>query len=288
VSRALRRRELLLGAAALAGCGRPTDEGRRRLAAVEARLGGRVGVLASEPDSPRRLAHRADERFALCSTFKAALAAMALRRCDEGALSPDARVAYGAADLLAYAPVTRARLADGAMTVRELCAAAVEVSDNTAANLLLARLGGPPAFTAFLRAIGDPATRLDRDEPALNTNLPGDPRDTTTPAAMARTLATLLLSSRVLGAASRAQLAGWMVSSPTGRRRLRAGMPTAWRVGDKTGTGERGACNDVAVVWRAGRAPLVVACYVDAPGATDAAREAAHAEVGRVVAERFG
>ncbi len=224
----------------------------------------------------------------MCSTFKAVLACMALRRVDEGTLMFATRVPFTAADLLEYAPDTRAHLADGAMSVEALCAAAVERSDNTAANLLLARLGGPAELTAFLRAMGDATTRLDRNEPTLNTNLAGDPRDTTTPSAMARTMATLLLSPRVLSPASRARIAEWMVASSTGRARLRAGMPPTWRVGDKTGTGERGACNDVAVAWPPGRAPIVVAAYVEAPAASLRAREEAHAEIGRVVVGAFG
>ncbi len=283
------RRALLLGSASsVIGACRRKDGALVQLAAIESRLGGRIGVAAWDAGSERRIAHRGDERFAMCSTFKTALACMALRRVDEGALMLATRVPFTAADLLEYAPDTRAHLADGAMTIEALCAAAIERSDNTAANLLLAQLGGPAGLTAFLRATGDITTRLDRNEPTLNANLAGDPRDTTTPSAMARTMVTLLLSPRVLSPASRARVAGWMVASSTGRARLRAGMPSAWRVGDKTGTGERGACNDVAVAWPPGRAPIVVAAYVEAPAAEPRAREEAHAEIGRVVAGAFG
>ena len=272
----------------MGACHRARDSALVRLAAIEARLGGRIGVAAWDAGSERRIAHRGDERFAMCSTFKAALVCMALRRVDEGALMLATRVPFTASDLLAYAPVARTHLGDGAMTVEALCAAAVEWSDNTAANLLLAQLGGPAGLTAFVRATGDTTTRLDRNEPTLNTNVAGDPRDTTTPSAMARTMATLLLSPRVLSPASRARAAGWMVASSTGRARLRSGMPSTWRVGDKTGTGERGACNDVAVAWPPNRAPIVVAAYVEAPAASARAREAAHAEIGRVVVGAFG
>lgn len=284
------RRALLLGATATAmgACHWANDSPLIRLAAIEARLGGRIGVAAWDAGSERRIAHRGDERFAMCSTFKALLVCMALRRVDEGALMLATRVPFTASDLLEYAPDTRAHLGDGAMTVEALCAAAVERSDNTAANLLLAQLGGPAGLTAFLRATGDATTRLDRNEPTLNTNLAGDPRDTTTASAMARTMATLLLSPRVLSPASRARIEGWMVASSTGRARLRAGMPSTWRIGDKTGTGERGACNDVAVAWPPGRAPIVVAAYVEAPVAGPRAREEAHVEIGRVVAGAFG
>jgi beta-lactamase class A len=180
--------------------------------------------------------------------------------------------------------VTRARAAEGALSVRDLCAAIVEVSDNTAANLLLRLVGGPAAFTAYLRSLGDAQTRLDRDEPSLNTNLPGDPRDTTTPDAMRLTMSRFLFDDQLLSSASRQMLASWLVNCRTGLERLRAGLPAGWRVGDKTGTGANGATNDVACAWPPQHPPLMVACYVDAPGATPAARNAAHVEVARIVA----
>lgn len=224
----------------------------------------------------------------MCSTFKAPLAAAVLARVDAGALALDRMIPYAAPDLLEYAPVTRARLADGALSIHALCAASVEVSDNTAANLLLGLIGGPEGFTAFLRGLGDPTTRLDRNEPMLNTNLPGDPRDTTTPDAMAGTFRAMLLDPGVLSDASRARLFAWLERSKTGLARLRSGLPPDWRVGDKTGTGANGAANDVAIAWPPARAPIVVACYVDAPGATAEARNQAHGEVARVVAEALG
>ncbi|XYI03789.1 class A beta-lactamase [Sorangium sp. So ce1128] len=258
------------------------------LARIEAQLGGRLGVAALDTATGARIGNRAAERFALCSTFKALLAANILARVDQGQLTLDRRVTYRESDLLEHAPVTRARLAEGGLTLEELCAAAVEVSDNTAANLLLAQVGGAAGLTAYLRSLGDEVTRLDRDEPALNTNIPNDLRDTTTPDAMADTCRVLLVGDRALREASRARLVGWMVRSTTGLTRLRAGLPKDWVVGDKTGTGGSGATNDVAVAWPPSRAPIVIACYVDAPSASADARNAAHAEVARIVAEAFG
>ncbi|MFN8095793.1 MAG: class A beta-lactamase [Vicinamibacteria bacterium] len=253
------------------------------LAALEKRIGGRLGVVALDTGSGRRLEYRADERFAMCSTFKLLLAAAVLKRVDAGRESLDRRIAYGATDLLEYAPVTRERVADGGMSVAALCRASVEVSDNTAANLLLGTLGGPEGLTRFARSLGDEATRLDRLEPMLNANEPGDPRDTTTPTAMAETVRKLLLGD-TLSAASRARLESWLVASPTGARRLRAGFPADWRAGDKTGTGANGATNDLAIAWPPGRAPIVVAAYLGESKAPLAEREAALAEVGRLVA----
>ncbi|WP_437689764.1 class A beta-lactamase [Sorangium sp. So ce176] len=258
------------------------------LARIEAQLGGRLGVAALDTANGARIGHRAGERFAMCSTFKSLLAACVLARVDQGQLTLDRRIAYRESDLLEHAPVARARLAEGSLTVEELCAAAVEVSDNTAANLLLAQIGGPAGLTAYLRGLGDQVTRLDRDEPALNTNLPGDPRDTSTPDAMTDTYRSLLVGDRALREASRARLKAWMVRATTGLARLRAGLPRDWVVGDKTGTGENGIANDVAVAWPPSRAPIVVACFVEAPTASADARNAAHAEVARLVAAAFG
>ncbi|KYF63386.1 class A beta-lactamase [Sorangium cellulosum] len=258
------------------------------LARIEAQLGGRLGVAALDTANGARIGHRAGERFAMCSTFKSLLAACVLARVDQGQLTLDRRIAYRESDLLEHAPVARARLAEGSLTVEELCAAAVEVSDNTAANLLLAQIGGPAGLTAYLRGLGDQVTRLDRDEPALNTNLPGDPRDTSTPDAMTDTYRSLLVGDRALREASRARLKAWMVRATTGLARLRAGLPRDWVVGDKTGTGENGIANDVAVAWPPSRAPIVVACFVEAPSASVDARNAAHAEVARLVAAAFG
>ncbi len=258
-----------------------------RLAALEARTGGRLGVVALDTGTGRRLAHRGGERFPLCSTFKVLLAGAVLQKVDRGETRLDRRLPYGKADLLAYAPVTTARVAEGGMTVGDLCAAAVEVSDNTAANLLLGDLGGPAAVTAFARALGDPRTRLDRTEPTLNEARPGDPRDTTTPAAMVGSLRALLLGP-TLRPESRSRLEGWMAACTTGRTRLRAGLPPDWAAGDKTGSGARGTANDVAILRPPHRAPILVAAYLTGSTASDSGRDAVLAEVGRLVVEALG
>ncbi|AGP35118.1 class A beta-lactamase [Sorangium cellulosum] len=265
----------------------PGAQAAPALARIEAQVGGRLGVAALDTATGARIGHRAAERFAMCSTFKTLLAACILARVDQGQLRLDHRVTYRASDLLDHAPVTRAHLAQGSLTVEELCAAVVEISDNTAANLLLAQIGGPAGLTAYLRGLGDPVTRLDRNELALNENVPGDPRDTSTPDAMTDTVRAILVGDRALQRASRERLASWMVRSTTGFARLRAGLPKDWVIGDKTGTGI-GIANDVAVAWPPSRAPIVIACFVDAPSASADARNAAHADVARVVAEAFG
>jgi len=256
---------------------------------LEAGSGGRLGVSVLARGLPR-ISHRAGERFPMCSTFKVLAVAAVLSRVDAGAERLDRRVGYTPSDLLAYAPVTRANLHRGSMTLVELCAAAIELSDNTAANLLLRVLGGPSAVTRFVRSIGDPITRLDRTEPALNTAIPGDPRDTTTPLSMARDLQRVLLGG-VLSASSRAKLTGWMVACKTGTTCLRAGFPVSWTAGDKTGlggaanaAGDSGTRNDIAIAWPPGRAPLLVTAYLTGSQLPAKERDAVLAEVGRIVA----
>jgi beta-lactamase class A len=254
--------------------------------AIEQRVGGRLGVCALDLQTGRRWAHRADERFAMCSTFKWLLAAQVLARVDQGQLRLDQRLAYGAGDLLEYAPVTRAQLAAGSLSVEEAARAAVVVSDNTAANLLLAELGGPAALTQFARAVGDATTRLDRNEPDLNSNDPGDVRDTTSPGAMVELMRRILCGT-VLSARGRERLVGWLRACETGQQRLRAGLPPDWQAGDKTGTGNRGACNDVAIAVPPGRSPVLMAVYLSDSAAALEVLQSAHPEVARTVAAQI-
>lgn len=258
----------------------------RAFAAIEATSGGRLGVAVLDASSGETLGYRLDERFPLCSTGKALTVGAILARADAGRLSLDTPVAIVSADLLSYAPVAKAHVG-GAMSIAELCDAAITLSDNTAANLLFAALGGPSAVTDFVRTLGDAKTRLDRTEPDLNEATPGDPRDTTTPRAMARTLADLTTKDS-LSAASREKLVNWLIGCKTGAAKLRAGLPPSWRVGDKTGSGGRGASNDVAVVWPPNRPPIVLAAYLAETDSSDAIKNAAHAAVGRAVAEAWG
>ncbi|MEY2936244.1 MAG: hypothetical protein RL033_6993 [Pseudomonadota bacterium] len=254
---------------------------------IEQRIGGRLGVFALDTASGRAWAQREDERFALCSTFKWLLAACVLSRADRAELSLDTRIAFGAADLLEHAPVCRQHVAEGALSVEALARAAVVVSDNTAANLLLTKLGGPAALTRLCRSQGDEQTRLDRYEDALNENAPGDERDTTTPRAMVSSMKSVLCGE-ALSVASRERLIGWLRESQTGKARLRAGLPPSWNAGDKTGTGQRGACNDVAIAFPPGRAPLLLAVYLsDGPSDLDAL-QSAHAQVARSIATELG
>jgi beta-lactamase class A len=257
-----------------------------RFEAIRARLGagGRIGVAAIDTGSGRRLLHDPDGRYPLASTFKLPLAAMVLAEVEAGRLRFDEELAFAPGDPLGNSPVVAANIARGRLALEPLTAAIVQVSDNSAANAILRRIGGPDALTRFIRAAGDGVTRLDRSEMELGSNVPGDQRDTTTPAAMAGLVRTLVLGDR-LSPASRARLVEWMTSSVPGRDRIRAGLPPSWRWGHKTGTAAGGALNDVGIAWPPGRAPIVIACYLTGGDAAAHARAAAHAAVGRLVAE---
>jgi beta-lactamase class A len=293
------KRQFACGAfAALAGCGHAevrAAEGPRRwsetlaasFAGIEQESGGRLGAAVLDTQDGSQAGHRVDERFPMCSTFKLLVAGAALARVDAGKDWLDRRIRFEAADLVAYSPISKDRARGEGMSIAELCEAAMIVSDNTAANLLLATLGGPAGLTDFARSLGDAVTRLDRIEPDLNEAIAGDPRDTTSPAAMLSNLRALTLGS-VLAPDSRERLAGWLINNKTGDKRLRAGLPGGWRVGDKTGSGERGTTNDIGIIWPPGRAPVLAAFYLTGASSDAARRDAMAAAAGRAIAASLG
>lgn len=285
------RRTLLLGASILplaSACTAWSAKGGQpdasaQLAALESASGGRLGVVGFNTVTGARMEHRADERFPVCSTFKLVLAAAVLERSGkEGGLLAR-RIRYGKGDLVTHSPIAEKNIATG-MTVAELCAATVQYSDNGAANILMKLLGGPSAVTAFARASGDEVFRLDRWETELNTAIPGDLRDTSTPAAMAASVQRLVLGN-ALATAQREQLQTWLLGNTTSSERFLAGVPAGWKVGDKTGSGSYGTTNDVGVLWSPGGVPLVLAVYLtfpqkDAKGRNDVIASATRIAVG--------
>ena len=282
----LDRRSLLASLGWMAASPALAAEAPPEFEAYERESAGRIGVYAENLATGAKLTWRADERFVMCSTFKASLAASVLARVDRGEEQLAAMIPYGQADLLEYAPVAKQNLAAGAMSVTEMCKAIIELSDNTCANLLLARIGGPAALTAFWRSFGDATSRLDHNEPELNRSPPGDPRDTTTPAAMAGNLRRLL-TGEALTPASRTLLTEWMVNCKTGANRLRGGLPASWKIGDKTGSNGKDAAGDIAVAWPKSDTPILIAAYVQGGTPTAAQIEAAFARIGRTVAARL-
>lgn len=253
----LSRRNVLAGGLALAAVAAsspktsmadpaaPATSLDEQIAALERRNNARIGVFAVDLDSERTLAHRARERFAMLSTFKPYAAARVLQMSGRGELTLDQKVFVDPASIVEYSPITEPRAGDE-MTLAQLCQAALQVSDNTAANLLLDTIGGPPAITAFARQIGDQQSRLDRWETELNSAIPGDPRDTSTPEALGRGYRTLLAGD-ALAPPQRQQLEDWMRRNETSS--MRAGLPTGWTTADKTGSGDYGSTNDVGIAY---------------------------------------
>ena len=295
----MQRRAFLLAGSAAAAVGVPvlaaTDPALKpfrakvaqaKLNRIEADSGGRLGVCILDTATGRRLVHRAGERFPMCSTFKLLAAAMVLQRVEQGQERLDRPIAIERAVILPHSPATEPNVG-GTMTMGALCEATLTQSDNAAANLMLASFGGPAALTAYLHALGDPVTRLDRNEPSLNEAIAGDPRDTTTPAAMLGLVRKLVLGD-ALKPGSRAQLRDWLIANKTGGQKIRAGLPAGWQVGDKTGGGAFGTNNDVAIVWPPGRRPILVAAYLTQTTAPLAQRDAALAAVAALIPDFIG
>jgi beta-lactamase class A len=249
----------------------PGADAADSIADVEHRHGGRLGVFAVDTGSGRTLAYRADERFLMCSTLKGLLAGLVLSRVDAGKEELTRMVAYGEKDLIFTSPITKVNVSGGAMSVEALCQAMLEVSDNTAAVLLMRSVGGPPGLTQFLRGLGDMTTRSDRYEPASNEY--SGMLDTTSPRAIAGSAQKILLGE-VLSPSSRDQLEAGMIACKPGLKRIRAALPPDWIAGDRPGTNLGEETNDYAIVRPPGHAPILVAAYYDAPKLSMDAREA--------------
>lgn len=282
----MRRFPLALAALFFALPARAFDEAGP-LAAVraeEARLNARIGVAVLDKADGKLFRYRADERFPLDSTHKAFTCAALLAKADRGEASMQRRVVFVSTDIVAYSPVTQNHIAPDAMSLTELCEAAVSQSDNTAANLILQAIGGPAGVTAFFRSLGDAQTRLDREEPDLNEGASSDARDTTTPASAVADLDKILLGD-ALKPASRERLKQWMIGDRVAGALLRKALPEDWAIADKTGAGDNGSRGIVAALWPPGRGPLVVAIYITQTSATLPERDAAIARIGAALVE---
>ena len=254
------------------------------LAALELEAQGRLGLYVLDTVSGAEAGWRSEERFPMCSTFKTLLAARVLHLAQQGEIRLWHKLYYSTKEVVAWSPVSEKWAgANGGMRVQDLCEAIVVISDNTAANVLLEATGGPAALTRWLRDLDDSTTRLDRNEPTLNTSLAGDERDTSTPQAMAQSLQKILLGD-VLDGYARALLQQWLVASRTGDKRVRAGMPGDWKVGGKTGSGENGTACDTLIVWPTEQsAPLLVTAYLTGSKLDGAGREAVLAKAGEAL-----
>jgi beta-lactamase class A len=226
---------------------------------IERDLDARVGLVIRDSGSDWSVRHRADERFLMASTFKTMLCGAVLKRVDAGEIDLAEPIAITAEHILDYAPVTEA-VVGKTMSVGDLCHAALDMSDNTATNLLIDRIGGPESVTDFRRAIGDPISRVDRREPELNTFSPGDPRDTTSPNAMVSTMKALLTGD-ALSLRSRAQLVDWMSGGGVTGALIRASTPEGWHVADRSGSADFNR-NIVAMVTPPDREPYFIAIFL--------------------------
>ncbi|MBE3012258.1 class A beta-lactamase [Microbispora sp. NEAU-D428] len=280
---------LLVGAvpAATPAAAAPRTDVAAALRALETSFKGRIGAYAIDTATGRTIGYRADERFALASTFKAVAAGAVLARTTDRELTRKV-VHWTADEVKDNSPETGKHLKDG-MTLAELCRAAIIYSDNTAGNMLLKRIGGPQGLTRYFRTLKDPVSRLDRWETELNEWSPKEKRDTTTPASVARDLRALTVGD-ALNEKDRSRLIGWLHDNTTGDARIRAGLPTTWIVGDKTGTGGTyGTANDIAVVWPAkDAAPIVMAIYTNRAAAGGAADNTVVAQTATVLARGLG
>ncbi len=255
-----------------------------RLAALERKTGGRLGVSVLDTETNIGFDYRETERFPMLSTFKTLAAACVLARIDQNEDALERRIRFSKDDLVTYSPVTEKFVDGEGMTLSAICAAAITLSDNTAGNLLLAQVGGPQGLTAWLRSIGDAVTRLDRTEPTLNESLKGDARDTTTPSAMRETI-TSLIAGDALSPSSRDHLLGWLVANKTGDQRLRAGLPGDGLIGEKTGTTDKGGACDVGLFQPARRQPIFISAYVAEATVPVKELNPVFSEIGRMVTE---
>jgi len=295
------RRNFMLGSLAASAAGlspaggaiRAAEPDRKTIDRIVALEHGqaRLGVCLLDTMTGHAIGNRINERFAMCSAFKLALAAACLLEAEAGRLDLDQIIPFDQTDIVSYSPVIRQAISSGGMSVRELAKATTTTSDNAAANLLIERLGGPARVTTIFRRMGDTVTRLDRYEPMMNLVLSADLRDTTSPLAMAR-LVSNLTTGNLLSKDHRETLVDWMILTRTGRRRIRAGLPAGWVAGDKTGTGlgagTTNKYNDVALIFPPDATPIIASVFFDSAERSDRIEpddEAVLAQIGRIAAD---
>lgn len=256
---------------------------QKKIEMLENKSGGKLGLTIVDTSDGTTYSWRGDEKFPLCSTSKVMVVAAILKKSESNTNLLAKKITINKSDMVNYNPIT-SKYIDSSMTITELSKAALQYSDNAAMNKLLSYLGGPRYATQFARTIGDKAYRLDRNEPGLNTAIPGDSRDTTTPSAMAETLNKLILGN-ALKKEQKAKLTEWMKGNTTGLNSIKAGLPAEWIVADKTGSGDYGTTNDVAVIWPKNHAPVILTTYFTQPEKDASARKDVLASAAKLIAE---
>ncbi|OMH39286.1 class A beta-lactamase [Motiliproteus sp. MSK22-1] len=261
------------------------EEFQKKIAAIESKLDGRIGVAILNLHSGDKWTYKADSRFPVSSTFKVQLCGAILAKVDAGKESLNRPITFKKSEIVSWSPITEKRVQTG-MSVGELCEATITMSDNTAANLLLDMIGGPQGLTMFLRKIGDDITRLDRWETKLNEGVPGDLRDTTTPTAALGTLEKLLFG-KVLSMSSRKQLTDWMINDKVADDLLRTSLPEGWKIGDKSGAGGYGSRSIIAFIMPPNKGPTLVTIYLTENEVDFSTRNRMIAEIGRLIVEKI-
>ena len=256
---------------------------QKKIEMLENKSGGKLGLTIVDTSDGTTYSWRGDEKFPLCSTSKVMVVAAILKKSESDTNLLAKKITINKSDMVNYNPIT-SKYIDSSMTITELSKAALQYSDNAAMNKLLSYLGGPRYATQFARTIGDKAYRLDRNEPGLNTAIPGDSRDTTTPSAMADTLNKLILGT-ALKKEQKAKLTEWMKGNTTGLNSIKAGLPAEWTVADKTGSGDYGTTNDIAVIWPKNHAPVILTTYFTQPEKDASARKDVLASAAKLIAE---
>ncbi|MCF6766562.1 class A beta-lactamase [Thiotrichales bacterium 19S3-7] len=229
---------------------------------LELEYGGKIGITVIDTSNNATLRYHSNDRFPYCSTFKFIVVGAILKQSNHNPNLLTQRIYYTKNDIVnAYSPYTIDNLKQGnsSMSVKALSKAAM-YSDTTATNLLIKKLGGNDKVIEFAHSIGNTPFRLDRMEPHINTAIPGDQRDTSTPYAMAYSMQQIALGN-VLNKMQKDYFQQWLRLNQTGDQRIRAAAPSNWIVGDKTGTGDYGTTNDVAVLWPPNHKPIIISIY---------------------------
>lgn len=258
-----------------------------KLSNLEKTTDGHLGIAALDTANMTNIQYHANEIFPSGCTSKLIGVAAILKKSMQDKSFLQQRIYFTENDLVTWSPDTKNHLNDG-MTIAELSAAALTKSDNTAMNLLLAKLGGINSMNQFARSIGDMSFRQDNNWPSeAMSGGRNNVKDSTTPNAMLNSLRKIAFGN-VLAPSQRELLLQWMKANTTGDKRIRAGVPKDWIVGDKTGTGSYyGTTNDIGIIWPANCAPLLVTIYYTSNNKHAIKRDNILAKATRIIVSEF-
>jgi beta-lactamase class A len=220
------------------------------------------------------------------SVVKLPIAVAVLEHVQAGRLALDRTVTVHEGDL---APgLTTARhwpRVPASATLRSLLELMLIESDNTAADLLLDRVGGPAAVRERLQARGLRGIEIARTMKAQARSAAAGEQaalDVATPLELVRLLA-MLRRGELLRPDATALLLDLLGRARTGEHRLRGLLPPSAQVAHKTGTGARGSVtNDIGLIaLPGGRGHLAMAVMVAGSSRPVARQERTIAELAR-------